>query len=148
MKVIGTALCFAIAGAAALGAQTSQTESKSKIAVKDGKDALVTGCVERTASGTGFMLTNVADKSGALHNYMLVSDNDNDLSRHVGHRVQINGTATDRGDARIETETKTTSKSAHGDPKETRTRTEASGDLAGVPFLGVKSMKMIAAACP
>src|SRR6266851_8650289 len=147
MKLIGTALCLATLCVAALGAQTSQIESKSRIAVNDGKEVLVTGCVERTASGTGFMLTNVADKSGALHSYMLVSD-DADLSKHIGHRVQINGTATDRGEAKIETETKTKFKTKHGDAKETHSKSEVSGDLAGVPFLGVKSVNMIAASCP
>ena len=147
MKLIGIALCLATVCVAALGAQRSQRESKSRIAVKDGKEVLVTGCVEPTASGTSFMLTNVADKSGALHSYMLVSE-DADLSKHIGHRVQIKGTATDRGDAKIETETKTKTKAEHGDEKEAHTKSEVSGDLPGVPFLGVKSVKMIAASCP
>lgn len=147
MRFLRIAVCLVTAWAAAGAAQTSQTESKSKIAVKDGKKVLVTGCVEPTASGTGFMLTNVADKSGAWHSYMLVSD-DADLSKHLGHRVQIEGIATDRGDGKIETETKTKTKSEHGDAKETRTRSEAKGDLARVPYLGVRSVKMIAAACP
>jgi hypothetical protein len=148
MKTIGTAVCFAAVCAVALGAQTSQTETKSKIKIKDGKDVLVTGCVEPNATGKSFMLTNVADKTGALHSYMLVSDDNDDLSKHVGHRVQINGKATDKGDAKIETETSTKTKVEHGDDKETHSKSEMKGDLAGMPFLGVKSVKMIAAACP
>ena len=149
MRIIAPALCSLIVCAAAVGAQT-QTESretKSKIAVKGGKDILVTGCVEPTASGDGYMLTNAADKTGALHSYMLVSD-DADLSKHVGHRVQINGKAADQGDATIKSETKTKTKVEHGDDKETHHKSEVRGDLAGVPFLGVKSVKMIAASCP
>jgi hypothetical protein len=147
MKRIATAVCFATVCAAALGAQTSQTETKSKIKVKEGKDVLVTGCVEPNASGKSFMLTNAADKTGALHSYMLVADDD-ELSKHVGHRVQISGKATDRGDAKIETETNTKTKVEHGEDKETHSRSEAKGDLAGIPYIGVKSVKMIAASCP
>ena len=147
MKSIVPVLCFVAICAAPLGAQTTQTESKSKIAIKGGKDVLVTGCVEPLASGDGYMLTNVADKTGALHSYMLVSDDD-DLSKHVGHRVQISGKAADQGDATVKSETKTTQKVEHGDDKETHHKSEVRGDLAGVPFLGVKSVKMIAASCP
>jgi hypothetical protein len=146
MKSIGLVFCFVCLCAALLAAQTSERESKSKIVVKGGKDILVTGCVEPTASGDGYILTNAADKTGALHSYVLVSD-DADLSKHVGHRVQINGKAADQGDAKVETETKTKTKAEHGD-KETQHKAEVRGDLAGVPFLGVKSVKMIAAACP
>jgi hypothetical protein len=147
MKSIGPALCLSVMCAAALGAQTTETETKSKIAVKDGKDVQVTGCIEPTAGGTGFMLTNAADKTGALHSYMLVSD-EIDLSKHVGQRVQISGKAADRGDAKIKTETKTKTKVESGDDKETRSKSEVRGNLSGMPFLGVKSVKMIAAACP
>jgi len=147
MKLIGMAFCLATACSVGLGAQSAQTESKSKVTVKDGKDVTVTGCVEPTASGTGFMLTHVADKSGAMHNYMLVSE-DNDLAKHVGHRMEIGGKITDRGDGKIKVETKTKTKVEHGDDKETHSKSEMKGDMAGVPFLGVKSMKMIAAACP
>ena len=144
MKLIGTICCVAVACSVGLGAQT---KSKSKITVKDGKDVTVTGCVEPTASGNGFMLTHVADKSGTLHDYMLVSD-DGDLKKHVGHRMQLEGKVTDKGDGKIKIETKTKTEVEHGDDKETHMKSELKGDMAGVPFLGVKSMKMIAAACP
>jgi hypothetical protein len=149
MKSIGPALCFLCIGAAALGAQTqtNERETKSKIAVKGGKDVLVTGCIEPSSGDNGYMLTHAADKNGALHSYMLVSD-DGDLSKHVGHRVQISGKAADQGDATIKTETKTKTKAEPGDDRERHSKSEVRGDLAGVPFLSVKSVKMIAAACP
>jgi hypothetical protein len=147
MKLIGMAFFVAAACSVGLGAQTGQTESKSKITVKDGKDVTVTGCVEPTASGLRFMLTHVADKGGAMHNYLLVSD-DGDLAKHVGHRMQIDGKVTDKGDGKVKVETKTKTKVEHGDDKETHSKSEVKGDMDGVPFLGVKSMKMIAAACP
>ena len=95
------ALCALVS--ASVGAQSAQTESKSKVTVKDGQEVTVTGCVEPTASGTGFMLTHVADKSGAMHNYMLVSE-DGDLAKHVGHRMQLDGKVTDKGDGKIKVE--------------------------------------------
>lgn len=148
MKLIGATFCMAAMCAIGLGAQTSQTETKTKIKVKDGKDVTVTGCVQATASGTGALLTNVADKTGALRSYILVSDDEPALMKHVGHRVMIEGKAADRGDGKIETETKTKVKVEHGDDKETKGKSEMSGDLAHLPYLGVKSVKMIAASCP
>ena len=150
MKLIRMACCVAVACSIDLAAQTAQTESKSKITVEDGKEMTVTGCVEptasSTASGTGFMLTHVADNKGTMHNYMLVSD-DGDLAKHVGHRMQIEGKVTDRGDGKLKVETKTKTK-VDGDDKETKSKSEVKGDMAGARFLGVKSMKMIAASCP
>jgi hypothetical protein len=144
MKLIGMVFCVAAACSVGLAAQT---ESKSKVTVEDGHNVTVTGCVEPTASGNGFMLTHVADKKGTMHNYMLVSD-DGDLKKHVGHRMQLDGMVTDKGDGKIKVETKTKTKVKDGDDKETHTKSEMKGDMAGVPFLGVKSMKMIAAVCP
>ena len=146
MKLIGIALGLAACCSVGI-AQAGQTESKSKVTVKDGKDVSVTGCVEPTASGTGFMLTHVADKSGTMHNYMLVSE-DGDLAKHVGHRMQLDGKVTDKGDGKIKVETKTKMKVEDGDDKETKSKSEVKGDMDGMRFLGVKSMKMIAASCP
>jgi hypothetical protein len=151
MKTICAAVSLVFACAAAVAAQTTaqstQTESKSKIEVKGGKDLTLTGCIEPSAGDSGFMLTHAADKTGALHSYMLVSD-DADLAKHVGHRVQISGRAADQGDATIRTQTTTKRKRDPGDDKETHSKSEVRGDLTGVPFLSVKSVKMIAAACP
>ena len=146
MKLIGATFIVAAACAVGLGAQTSERTTKSKITIKDGKDVTVVGCVEPMASGSGFMLTDAADKEGRVHSYMLVSD-DEDLSKHVGHRVEIKGKAADRGDAKIETESDTKTRVEHGDDKETHGKTKLKGDLSGLPFLGVRSVKMIAAVC-
>src|ERR1700694_3159321 len=145
VKLIGMAVCAAAVCLTSLGADAGQTETKSKIRVKAGKEVNVTGCVAPAASGTGFMLTNVADKSGAMHSYMLVSD-DTDLSKHVGHRVQLTGKVTDRGNAKVELETKSKTKVDHGDDKETHSKSTVEGDMAGMAYLGVKSLKMAAGA--
>jgi hypothetical protein len=137
-----TALCIV-----GVTAQTSETRTKSKVTIKDGTPVTVTGCVTSAPGGTGFVLTNVADKTGALPSYMLVSDRA-DLSKHIGHRVQLSGKVTDRGDAKITTETKQKTEVGGGDDRETRTKTEVKGDAPGMPYLGVTSIKNIAASCP
>jgi hypothetical protein len=138
MKLTTFTLCFAVAGAISLGAQSSETTTTTKIDVKDGKDVKVTGCVEAGSQG-GYVLTNVASKTHDLHQYVLVSDND-DFSKVVGHRVTIEGKIadSDHGKVEIKTETKT-----DGPTSDTHSKTEGSG-----PYLGVKHMKMIAASCP
>ena len=115
--------------------------------VKDGQDVTVTGCVEPNASGSGYMLTHVADKKGTMPNYMLASD-DGDLKKHIGHRVTIEGKVADKGDGKVKVETRTKTKVENGDDKETHSKSEVHGDMDGMRFLGVKSVKMIAASCP
>lgn len=144
MKLTMLTCCLAVAGAATLGAQSSETTTKTKIDVKDGKDVKVTGCVE-TRSGSGYLLTHVADKSGALQRYILVSDDD-DFAKHVGHRVQIEGKVADRNHGKVEIKSET---KMDGVDRDTHSKTKASGDdLSYAPYLGVKHMTMIAASCP
>jgi hypothetical protein len=143
MKRTTLACSLAMLTSVALGAQSSETTTKTKIEVKDGKDVTVTGCVE-TGTMTGYVLTHVADNTGALHRYIIVSD-DEDFSKHIGHRVQIEGKAADREHGKVEfkSETKT-----DGEDNALRSKSESSGDLSAMPYLGVKHMKMIAASCP
>jgi hypothetical protein len=136
------ATAFAVSAVVGLGAQTSQTETRSSVTVKDGTSVKVTGCVAQTPDSK-FVLTNVADKTGALHDYMLVSGDN--LAEHVGHRVRIEGKVTDRGDGKVEIETKSKT-FGHGDDNETKSKSEIEG--VGPAFLGVHSLKMIAASCP
>ena len=145
MKRTIQTLCAVVAvSAIGAAAQTSQTETKTTVEVKNGESVTVTGCVEPVIGGHGFMLTHVADKKGAMHNYILVSD-DGDLAKHIGHRVQIEGKATDRKDGKVKIETETKTKVEGGDDRETRRKSEVEG---ASPYLGVRSIKMIAAACP
>ena len=129
--------CLAVAGAVALGAQSSETTTKTKIEVENGREMKVTGCVEAGSRG-GYVLTQVANKGHAMHRYTLVSDND-DFSKVVGRRVQIDGKVGDRGDGKVEIKTET---KVDGPAKDTHTKTEGSG-----AYLGVKHMKMIAGSC-
>jgi hypothetical protein len=97
----------------------------------------VQGCVEKDADGA-FSLAHVTDKTGALHRYMLVSD-DEDFSKAVGHRVEIEGVAADRDHGKVEIKTET---KVEGPTDDTHTKTHGTG-----PYLGVKHMKMVAGSC-
>src|SRR5207249_393024 len=102
MKLIGSVLAVAALAGVALGAQEikTTTKEKTKIEVKDGHNVTLTGCLERNAEGK-YMLT---DRHGDM-TYMLVSEDEN-LSKHVGRFVQVKGLATDRGDAKVQVESK------------------------------------------
>lgn len=149
MKKLGYSMIAAMLACGIAAAQDVQTKTQSKVNVEDGKSVTVTGCVARSADG--YTLTNVADKKGTRTDYVLAatdSDDLDDLKDHVGHRVQIEGKAADEGKGKVTVETKTETKVADGDTSETKAKSQVKGDLKGLPFLGVKSVKMIAAVCP
>jgi hypothetical protein len=142
MKLIGAAFGIAAMCAVGLGAQqtTSTVDAKTKMKVKDGKEIHVTGCLERNPAGAGYLLTD--STTGGLR-YMLITNDD--LSKHVGQRVEVKGDATDKGDGKVQIETK--AKGTTGDDKtRVESKTEAKGDLA-MRYLGVKSLKMISTSC-
>ena len=148
MKLIWKTFGIAALSFACAAQLTAQTDVKSKVKVKSGADVDVTGCVASAPSGSGdgYMLTHVADKKGTRPDYLLAPD-DHDVAKHVGHRVQISGKATDR-DGKVEIETKTKTKVKHGDDQETHSKSTVKGDTAGMAYLSVRSLKMIAATCP
>jgi hypothetical protein len=138
-------LCIAIAAALVAGsAVAAQDSPKTRVIVEDGKDMTLTGCIQRNPDGN-YTLTHAAGKDGVMSSYILTAlrddDDDqlNDLKDRVGHRVEIKGKAADRGDGRIKVKT---------DSGKTETKSEVKGDLAGLPFLGVKSSRVIASVCP
>ncbi len=141
MKLFCEALGIAALCAAAAGAQTMQTTEKSKVEIKGGKEVTVSGCLERGPEG-GYLLTS--SRTGDMK-YMLVTNDD--LSKHLGHRVEVKGRATDKGDAKVKIEDKVKSESTHGDDKERTSSREVKGDLPDMHYLGVKSVKMLADSC-
>jgi hypothetical protein len=138
MKIISTAFCLAAICAVGLGAQsgTTETKTKTKIDVKDGKNVTVSGCLAANPTG-GYLLTTT---TGNLK-YALVTDDD--LSKHVGHRMEIKGKAADRGDGKVKIESTVGTTGAD----EAKTKVEMKGDMAGMHYLGVKSVKMLSPSC-
>jgi hypothetical protein len=139
MKIIANAFCLAAICAVGLGAQsgTTETKTKTKIDVKDGKDITVSGCLAANPGG-GYMLTTTRGEQ----KYVLVTDDD--LSKHIGHRMEIKGKAADRGDGKVKIESTGTG----GGGDKTKVKTELKGEnAADMNYLGVKSVKMIASSC-
>jgi hypothetical protein len=137
MKLIYATFGMAAVCAVALGAQTGTTTTKTKVEVKDGKEIKVTGCLERNP-GSGYMLT---DREGGFK-YSLVTNDD--LSKHVGHRIEVKGKAADKGDGKVKIESSVGTSGS--DKKETTSEVKGT-DMAGMRYLGVKSVKMISANC-
>jgi hypothetical protein len=126
--------------------QSSKVKSETRIEVKDGKEVKLTGCLARSASGAAYLLNDVEGRDAASRSYVLVGDVD--LDSHIGHLVEVKGRASDAGDdAKIEVKTKTKIERDDADDKETESKTTLEGDLAGVPYLGVKSVKMVRSSC-
>jgi hypothetical protein len=121
-----------------LGAQsgTTETKSKTKVEVKDGKDVTVRGCLAVNPAG-GYMLTTTRGDM----KYALVTDDD--LSKDIGHRMEVKGKAADRGDGKVKVESKVGTTGT----ETATTTTEMKGDMAGMHLLGVKSVKMLSGSC-
>jgi hypothetical protein len=145
------ATVFAVWATGLASAQDSTDKTQTRVIVQDGKELTVTGCVQRGADG-GYTLTNAAGKDGVEGSYILArlgdDDSVDDLDKHVGHRMEISGKAADRGDGKIKVETKSEVRRADGEKGKRETTSEVKGDLPGLPFLGVKSSRMIASVCP
>jgi hypothetical protein len=137
MKLVCRALGLAAMCAVGLGAQsgTTETKTKTKIDVKDGKSITISGCLAANPGG-GYMLTTVRGEQ----KYALVTDDD--LSKHIGHRMEIKGKAADRGDGKVTIESTGTSGS-----DKTKVKTELKGDGPDMNYLGVKSVKMLSKSC-
>jgi hypothetical protein len=137
------ALAVAAISVVSLAAQ-SEVKRTTKVEVKDGKDITTTGCVNRTTDGR-YSLTSV----GGEVQYMLVGHEN--MSKHLGHRIQVRGKATDLGDAAVKTETKTSTKVdvANGPDEHSNrtTTTEQKGNVPGIPLLDVDSVKTLAHSC-
>lgn len=90
-------------------------------------------------------MTNVVVPGNGTRSYVLITDDD--LRKYVGQQVEIAGRAADRDRGRIETRTTTKVDNEGGRDKKTESKTEIKGDLANLPFLGVKSVKSLASSC-
>lgn len=146
-RLIGTTIAALGLAVGAVAAQDVESKSKTKITVVDGKDVRVTGCVTRSPEGA-FILSNAAGKDGVVGTYTLVpKDDDDDLAELVGHRVEVEGKAADKGSGRVTIETKSEVERRGGDTRKRESKTEIEGDLQGLPFLGIKSIRSLASVC-
>jgi hypothetical protein len=138
MKIISSAFCVAAMCVAGLTAQsgTTETKTKTKVEVKDGKDVTIRGCLAANPAG-GYMLTT----SRGDMKYALVTNDD--LSKDVGHRMEVKGKAADRGDGKVKVESKVGTTGS----EPAKTTTEMKGDMSGMHLLGVKSVKMLSSSC-
>jgi hypothetical protein len=144
-KLIGSFMAALAMSGLALAAQDTNGKAKTKISVEEGRDVTLTGCVERSADG--FVLSRAAGKDGATTTYMLVGEDADDLRDRVGHRVEVKGKAADKGSGKLKIESEAEVESASGDRKKRESKTEVEGDLGGLPFLGVKSIRTLATVC-
>jgi hypothetical protein len=146
-RLTTVAIALAALCAAGLTAQTqeTQTTTKTKIEIKGGKDVTVVGCLERRSNGD-YVLTEVRNNRRVEHTrYALVTSQD--LSKHVGERVEIRGKAVTNGDGKVSVESKTKTEVENGHDQETRTKTEGTTGAFDLPFLGVRSMKTLSSSC-
>ena len=120
--------------AAGLNAQTQETKTttNTKVEIKGGKDVTVIGCVERRPNGD-YILTEIREnRRSEPSRYVLVTDED--LSKHVGERVEIQGKAVVNGDGKVSVESKTKTEVENGKDQETKTKTEGTVGALDIPF--------------
>lgn len=131
-----------------LSAQTSQATAKTetKIEVKDGRDAKVSGCLMRHEGVSGFALSNVMEGNKSLDDVILVGDTDK-LADHVGQMVEIKGKLADGAKGKIHMDSKTKIDREHAPDSETRVKADSKGNVDGYPVLGVKDLKTLRASC-
>jgi len=143
MRISFSLASMVLAGGLALSAQNGDRLPKTTVIVEDGKEITVTGCIERNPDG-GYTITHATGKDGVVGSYILArldgaDDELNGLKDHVGHRMELKGKAADRGEGKLRILTEN---------RRTEAKAEVKGDLVGLPFLGVKSTRMLASVCP
>jgi hypothetical protein len=141
------AVGFVAMCAVGLAAQTqeTQTTTKTKVEIKGGKNVTVAGCLERGLTGD-YLLTQVGNDSRVEPmRYALVTSED--LSKHVGERVEIKGQAVVNGHGKVSVETKSKTEVEDRKDLETKTKTEGNGSAMDLPILGMRSMKTLSASC-
>jgi len=101
--------------------------------------------LERRSTGE-YILTAGRDNSRLERSrYALVTSQD--LSKHVGERVEIKGKAVTNGDGKVSVESKTKTEVENGKDQETKTKSEGTSGAFDLPFLGVRSMRTLSSSC-
>src|SRR4029077_3617872 len=121
-RMTAIAIGLAVVSAGALTAQTQETKTttKTKVEMKGGKSIAVTGCLERRENGD-YMLTSIRDVRGMdPSRYALVTDDD--LAKHVGERVRIQGKTVSPGDGAVSVKSETKTEVENGKDIQTKSR--------------------------
>jgi hypothetical protein len=77
--------------------------------------------------------------------YALVTSED--LSKHVGERLEIHGKFVANGNGNVSFESKTRTEVKNGQDRETKGKTEGATGALDMPFLGVISTKTLGSSC-
>ena len=143
--ILGTTAALAMV--VGLSAQSSTVKTETKVDVKDGKDVTVTGCVEPSETGAGYVLTHVEPRRGdPLAMFTLVGQ-ESSVGQHLGHLVEIKGKATNVGDdGKVEVTTKTKVEREGSDDTVSKSKSEIEGPTAPA-YLGVRSVKTLRTSC-
>ncbi len=150
MKLFGiTALALGLAAMSAPGltaqSQETKTTSTTKVELKHGRKVTMRGCLERRDDG-GYTLSNARENMGqAPTAFSLVTDDN--LSSHVGQRVEIKGKTVKSGDGTMKVESKVKTETEGAKDVESKSTREGTPSIFTMPLLGVDSMKMISATC-
>ena len=135
-----TAVAIGLAAmcAAGLTAQTQETKTTTNTKDRDqgGKDVTVNGCLDRNANGD-HILTRVRANRHEPSQYALITSED--LSKHVGERLEIRGKVVINGNGKVSVESTTKTEVDNGTDRETKARTEGAIGALDMPFLGVSS---------
>jgi hypothetical protein len=144
-----TAVAIGLAAmcAAGLTAQTQETKTttNTKIELKGGKDVTLIGCLDRNSNGD-YLLTRVPTnrRKEASHYTLITSE---DLSKHVGERIEIRGKVVVNGNGTVSVESTTKTEVDNGTDRETKAKTEGAIGALDMPFLGVTSTKTLGSFC-
>jgi hypothetical protein len=146
---VTTAVAIGLAAmcVAGLTAQTQETKTTTttKVEVKGGKDVTVIGCLDRRPNGD-YILTKVGEKRRLKPSqYVLVTTED--LSAHVGERMEIHGKVVADGNGKISVESKTKTEVANGKDRESKGKTDGAISARDMPFLGVSSTRTLGSSC-
>jgi len=149
MKTTALVLAIGLAtiGTAAVTAQSqgTKTTTTTKTEIKNGKDLTVTGCLEK-GTGTDYVL-NVTRQNGNKEpsRYSLITKED--LSAHVGHRVEVHGKAVTDGHGTVSVESKVKTEVGNTAAQETKTKTEGTSGVLETAFLSVTTIEPRSSSC-
>jgi hypothetical protein len=146
-RAIVLAMGFAAMAATGIKAQSTATKTttETKTEIKGGKDLTVTGCLER-GTGSDYVLTGVRQDGGkGPTRYALITKDD--LSKNVGHRVEIKGKTVTDGHGTVSIESKTKTEVGDTPSQETKTKTEGTSGLLESSFLSVTTIESRASSC-